>query len=103
MDQPATRPGVPSISLIHPQLPWSITVHPSGFCGQSVAVADVIQTVLKMVQSVLTENDIAAMNDPRPPLGWVGSRRLDLLNGRTRLVGFRKLPDGGEIWEMIIL
>ncbi|THU99548.1 hypothetical protein K435DRAFT_776937 [Dendrothele bispora CBS 962.96] len=99
--EPATTPGVPSMSIVHPELPWCITVHASGICGSSVAVADVITTVCKMLQLQLTANDLSAIANPN--FAWVSSRRLDLLNGRTRLIGLQKTSLGGEIYEMIIL
>ncbi|ESK94355.1 hypothetical protein Moror_8179 [Moniliophthora roreri MCA 2997] len=84
-DDVATQPPLPSLSLKHHSLPWSVTVHATGMRG--VTVADILRTVC----SVLQEWDDGSG-------GMRGMKKFEYLRGRTRLVGLS--ASGEDVWEM---
>ncbi|KAI3606362.1 ste ste20 ysk protein kinase [Moniliophthora roreri] len=83
----ATNPALPSLAVVHPQLPWPVTVHRSSVNEESVTVFDVLYAVCEALQTPLS----------------AGGRRLDLLGSRPKFVGLRRCELGGDIWELCVL
>ncbi|KAK7030832.1 Mitogen-Activated Protein Kinase Kinase Kinase 8 [Paramarasmius palmivorus] len=82
----ATMPPLPSLSVIHPQLPWCITVHRTDFDG--VTVGDVLTGIYSAMGMHLA--------------GGKGTR-LQLLGGKRLLAGLRKSGFDGDVWEMVVV
>ncbi|KAJ8081385.1 Mitogen-Activated Protein Kinase Kinase Kinase 8 [Marasmius tenuissimus] len=88
LSEPATFPGLPSMSIVHPWLPWPITVHASDPDSGGVSVADVLVTISKELLL---------------PVGEQRSRiRLDFLRGRRIFLGLRTSQLGGDVWELVV-
>ncbi|KAF5335591.1 hypothetical protein D9758_017957 [Tetrapyrgos nigripes] len=93
---PATSPPLPSMTVVHPELPWPITVHFSGM--DYVTVWDVLVTIvesLRLPTSVPLDSESDAGRRRRSR----GGTRLDYLPGR-RLVGLKKSEVGEDMWFM---
>ncbi|KAF9258809.1 hypothetical protein L218DRAFT_1004562 [Marasmius fiardii PR-910] len=85
----ATNPPLPSITIVHPLLPWCITAHASGISPHGTTVVDVLCAIYEAVQQDLyLEGRIY--------------KRLVFLKGRRTLVGLVESDIGGDIWEMIV-
>ncbi|KAK7441558.1 Mitogen-Activated Protein Kinase Kinase Kinase 8 [Stygiomarasmius scandens] len=98
LSQPATCPAIPSMTLVHPALPWAVTVHRSRY--EWVTVEDVLRRLLEAVRepvnAQLVEEDWNAtrMN---------GARTMsDYLPG-SRLAGLRKSRRGEDVWYMDVI
>ncbi|KAJ8081441.1 hypothetical protein PM082_007284 [Marasmius tenuissimus] len=95
---PATTPPLPSLSIVHPSLPWSITVHRTH--AEYVTVADVLFTLGENLQMPLdrewTEKVTRRQRlDRRQRL-----IRLDLLCGKTAFAGLSRSQMGGDTWRL---
>ncbi|KAF9257280.1 hypothetical protein L218DRAFT_1080994 [Marasmius fiardii PR-910] len=83
----ANHPPLPSMTVVHPQLPWPITVHASGTDSRGVTVADVL---LAISRNLMIPTDEA------------GERRLSYLGGRHMFVGLQVSEIGGDVWELVV-
>jgi hypothetical protein len=93
--EPATNPRIPSMSIVHPALPWAITVHRSSY--EYVTVGDVMVKILEEL-AILVE-----CKSGGPVCGDYGMRtRLDYLPG-TKMVGLRKSRRGEDVWFMDVV
>lgn len=116
----ATWPGLPSLTVISPLLPWAITAHASG--GSAVAVGDVLCAVHRALEIHVTkeefydwlhEKESSSMKhrgerwknwspDENPKVEASryrsGMTRLDLLEGRHRFAGLSESKMGCEVW-----
>ncbi|KAF5344376.1 hypothetical protein D9758_013238 [Tetrapyrgos nigripes] len=98
---PATSPPLPSMTVVHPKLPWAITVHFSemGY----VTVWDVLVTIVETLRIPIYPDIVHDGNGtPRRQGEGGGKVRLDYLPGK-RLVGLRKSQLGEDVWLMDIL
>ncbi|KAG7093288.1 hypothetical protein E1B28_006970 [Marasmius oreades] len=84
----ATHPALPSMTVVHPWLPWPITVHASGMDSRGVTVADVLLTISRNL---------------RIPVDGTRRRiRISYLRGRRMFVGLKTSDIGGDIWELVV-
>ncbi|KAJ6468142.1 hypothetical protein C8R47DRAFT_1055981 [Mycena vitilis] len=93
----AVFPGLPSLTLVSPRLPWAITVHAS---GAAVVVGDIFQAVHRALSIRITKEQLMAYGeDPgaMQPRYRSGMTRLDLLAGRTRFEGLSGGAMGCEV------
>ncbi|KAK1217319.1 MAP kinase kinase kinase kinase activity protein [Marasmius sp. AFHP31] len=86
----ATIPSLPSMTVIHPQLPWPITVHPSNQSDEGVTIADVLLSIGRLMR----EKDEGGWG------GTPGVEKLSYLDGKQKLIGFIKGGPDGDVWEM---
>ncbi|KAJ7917219.1 hypothetical protein B0H13DRAFT_2444144 [Mycena leptocephala] len=120
--QPAIFPGLPSMTLLSPLLPWAITAHTSSGC---VVVEDVLQAIRRELAIPITEDELdewlRRQGDDSTKQGdsWRkgptetmtgdalrarsltqkrGKTRLDFLDGRTRFGGLSEGTMGCDIW-----
>ncbi|KAK7041507.1 Mitogen-Activated Protein Kinase Kinase Kinase 8 [Paramarasmius palmivorus] len=99
---PATDPELPSLSIIHPMLPWAITVHRTNL--QWVTVADVLATIgsaLLIPLDRLSRYEVRRHNPSADEriLEREGAIRLDLLGSRHRFAGLSR-SSTGDTWEL---
>ncbi|KAF7350219.1 hypothetical protein MVEN_01325000 [Mycena venus] len=124
----ATFPGLPSLTLLSPMLPWVITAHASGDGG--VTVRDVLQAIHRELEIRITEEQpdtwmVQRGEDDekkgekwrkaRVPTSGVSStpqglkrkrvdhKRLDLLEGRTVFAGLSESTMGPEVWTVMFV
>ncbi|KAF7350306.1 hypothetical protein MVEN_01334900 [Mycena venus] len=124
----ATFPGLPSLTLLSPMLPWAITAHASGDGG--VTVRDVLQAIHRKLEiSIAEEQPDTWMvqrgeDDGKKGEKWrkarvpnsgvsstptglkrklVGHKRLDLLEGRTVFAGLSESTMGPEVWTVMFV
>ncbi|KAK7046513.1 hypothetical protein R3P38DRAFT_2874135 [Favolaschia claudopus] len=115
--EPATFPGLPSLTIECRRLPWVIIAH-AGRGGRWVTVADVIEAIWEALSRQVDWGDFAdsrvggvwkprTLNSPRviesqtstSRLTWrYGMTRLDLLQGRTKFLGLSESDGGCETW-----
>lgn len=115
--QPATFPGLPSLTLLSNRLSWPITVHAS---GEFVVVGDVLKAIRQalaiplpdeqideLIQRAEGANDINKNNKrangrclKRKRLLESGMTRLHLLEGRTKFAGLLESAMGCEVWML---
>jgi hypothetical protein len=96
MDFPATRPGLPSMTIVHPLIPWPITVWHYKF--GHITIEDVILTLLEQFQTQLLNVDgVYVPPEYRRP----GGKRYDMLQGRTKMIGLQRCDYGGDIWILM--
>jgi hypothetical protein len=120
--QPAIFPGLPTMTLLSPLLPWAVTAHASSGC---VVVEDVLKAVCRELAIPITEDELdewlRRRGDDSTKQGdsWRkgptetktgealrargleqkrGMTRLDFLDGRTRLGGLSESTMGCDIW-----
>lgn len=86
----ATQPPLPSITVVHPLLPWCITVHRSGIDGQGVTIVDVLCAIYAAMR-VKEEEEFG------------GKTRLEYLQGKKMLLGLTRSQLGGDVWEMVVV
>ncbi|KAF9258823.1 hypothetical protein L218DRAFT_948107 [Marasmius fiardii PR-910] len=82
----ASHPPLPSMTVVHPWLPWPITVHASGMDSRGVTVADVLLAISRNLMI---------------PIDEAGERRLNYLRGRHEFFGLQASETGGDVWELI--
>ncbi|KAF9258800.1 hypothetical protein L218DRAFT_1004555 [Marasmius fiardii PR-910] len=101
---PATEPRLPSLTIIHPSLPWCITVHRSR--EDHVTVADVLYTLGRYFQMPLDREWAETVSRQSPRTAYRDSAkhrgmiRLDMLSGRTAFAGLSKSDAGTETWRL---
>ncbi|KAK6992651.1 hypothetical protein R3P38DRAFT_3083333 [Favolaschia claudopus] len=118
--EPATFPGLPSLTIECRRLPWVIIAH-AGRGGRWVTVADVIEAIWDALGRQVDRGEFAdsrvggvwkprtswmALNSPRViasqtsrMTAWrYGMTRLDLLQGRTKFGGLSESESGCETW-----
>ncbi|THU99594.1 hypothetical protein K435DRAFT_776950 [Dendrothele bispora CBS 962.96] len=95
LGEPATCPPIPSITVVHPVLPWMIMVHRSRY--EWVTVSEVLSSILQTMQEPVGPEFV----DETRHLD--GARtKLDYLPG-TRLAGLRKSRRGEDVWIMDVI
>ncbi|KAJ7751512.1 hypothetical protein DFH07DRAFT_887382 [Mycena maculata] len=121
--EPATFPGLPSLTVISHRLPWAITAHAS---GRYLTVADLLDAIRKALWIRVTEEDYAEWlaqhcadqakpqhcqpgnsSDVLPVKGQKRKRahqlmRLDLLEGKHRFAGLSEGTMGCDVWMLNI-
>ncbi|KAF9254937.1 hypothetical protein L218DRAFT_967751 [Marasmius fiardii PR-910] len=85
----ATHPTLPSMTLVHPWLPWPIIVHASGMDSRGITIADVLLTISTNLMAPIDET--GRMN------------RASYLRGRWMFVGLQTSDIGGDVWELVVL
>ncbi|KAK6992673.1 hypothetical protein R3P38DRAFT_3083488 [Favolaschia claudopus] len=98
----ATSPGLPSLTLLSPKLPWAITAHASeGW----VTVGDILAAVRRMLETRMSEAETAEWITSRTRDGplFGGNRirevtRRILLDGKDRFGGLSESTMGCDIW-----
>jgi len=116
LSEPATEPQLPSLTVIYPDLPWAITVHPSSVDSNCVTVADVLQTIHRSLSLPLAEYEYhVSLSGPNNRRGtrsgrhrqdkniealWTGMTRLSFLAGKTRFVGLGPSSLGSDVWVL---
>ncbi|KAG5639055.1 hypothetical protein H0H81_007313 [Sphagnurus paluster] len=116
--EPATKPALPSLTIVVPYLPWTITVRPSR--GTFVTVIDVLETVYNKLRTNVSAQEYHALpseKDKRRVTSAYeqryrrirssreyedekrrGVRRVDFLMGYTRFMGISlRGPDVGVL------
>ncbi|KAF9257263.1 hypothetical protein L218DRAFT_965483 [Marasmius fiardii PR-910] len=83
----ATDPALPSMSVVHPWLPWTITVHASNMDSRGTTVADVLMVISK---------------DLMTPIDRTGRTRVSYLRRKWIFVGLKISEVGGDIWELVV-
>ncbi|KAJ6484508.1 hypothetical protein C8R47DRAFT_1131636 [Mycena vitilis] len=105
----AAFPGLPSLTLVSPHLPWAMTVHAS---GSSVTVGDLLQAIERGLRVRITGEEfmdhggVECIVDQEASRRGVNSKRLygsgmtrlDLLAGRTRFAGLSESTMGCDVW-----
>ncbi|KAK7046475.1 hypothetical protein R3P38DRAFT_2506672 [Favolaschia claudopus] len=105
LEETATFPRLPSLTLICSRLPWVIIVHAR---GDWVTVGDVLVTIRRALEIPLTAKDVEEWMRSRKfgktqtlkRHGLESMTRMDLLEGRTVFAGLSTSAMGCEIWEM---
>ncbi|KAK1217318.1 MAP kinase kinase kinase kinase activity protein [Marasmius sp. AFHP31] len=82
----ATVPRLQSLAVVHPDLPWPITVHPSKRTP-FVTVFDVIRAISEAMEIPIDHS----------------RRRIDLVGRGRKFLGLRKSEMGGDVWEMCLV
>ncbi|KZT69116.1 hypothetical protein DAEQUDRAFT_636057, partial [Daedalea quercina L-15889] len=59
LSEPATHPGLPSLTIICDMLPWSLSVTPSR--THVVTVGDVLHTLYRMLRTAVTETELGVL------------------------------------------
>ncbi|KAF5328999.1 hypothetical protein D9758_018863 [Tetrapyrgos nigripes] len=101
--RPATIPPLPSMSIVHPALPWAVTVHRSAY--EFVTVKDVMVTVLGVLATPVEQmmpGGPVWQEKERKEKSTDRTTRLDYLPG-TKLIGLRKSRRGEDIWVMEVV
>ncbi|KAJ3760023.1 hypothetical protein EV360DRAFT_40676 [Lentinula raphanica] len=103
----ATSPPLPSINLVHPALPWSITVHAN---VTYVTVCDVLWAICQSLQLPLREEywsytaGLDRGDRGTPEQSGRNLKRFHLLQGRTEFAGLTRTAAevrlGEDIWRM---
>ncbi|KAJ7151975.1 hypothetical protein C8R46DRAFT_1121660 [Mycena filopes] len=112
LTETATFPGLPSLSLIAPQLPWVITAHAETETG-CVVVEDVLRAIRQALDMRIDEdlfNEVIRARDDSSRK-WAGDlrrkeggrTRVDLLQGRTRFGGLSESTMGCDVWMVTFL
>ncbi|KAJ7135655.1 hypothetical protein C8R44DRAFT_609259 [Mycena epipterygia] len=123
----ATWPGLPSLTVISPLLPWAITAHASG--GWAVTVGDVLCAVHKALEIHVTEeqfndwlhekengsmkhmgerwkhrnrNESPKADEPQRTYRS-GMTRIDLLEGRHKFAGLSESKMGCDVWVLYFM
>ncbi|KAK0431080.1 hypothetical protein EV421DRAFT_2041420 [Armillaria borealis] len=116
MKEVATNPPLPSLAIVHRQLPWPIVIQRSGD-REWVTVADVVETLWHALQirdpmrspspspSLFENQDDAPCTSCRSTLGCVEQGvvyepRLVYLRGKTRFMGLNAIE--GDTWELLV-
>ncbi|KAF8214351.1 hypothetical protein K438DRAFT_1927404 [Mycena galopus ATCC 62051] len=104
----ATLPGLPSLTLLSPKLPWWITAHASSECG--VSVRDVLEAIQRTLALRVTKHEFndwvehrgyqVTQNGGIGRLYHSGMARRDLLEGRGVFRGLSESEMGCEVWVM---
>ncbi|KAK6992665.1 hypothetical protein R3P38DRAFT_3430563 [Favolaschia claudopus] len=107
LEETATFPRLPSLTLISSRLPWVIIVHA---WRDWVTVGDVLVTIRRALEIPLTEKDFEEWRKSRKfgqtqmlqrhGLELESMTRMDLLEGRTVFAGLSISAMGCEIWEI---
>ncbi|KAF9257264.1 hypothetical protein L218DRAFT_1080990 [Marasmius fiardii PR-910] len=79
LEELASYPALPSMTVMHRWLPRPITIHASGMDSRGVTVADVLITISKEVV--------------------IG---ISYLQGKRNFIGLQSSEIGGDVWELII-
>ncbi|KAJ6611980.1 hypothetical protein B0H10DRAFT_2054277 [Mycena sp. CBHHK59/15] len=105
---PAVYPPRPTLSLISPHLPWTITVSASN--GRYVTVSDVLNSVHRSLRAnKLMRRATAAYTQRYSRLkghrGYMeeksqGVKRVDFLMGCTKFQGISPTAGGVDIWQL---
>ncbi|KAJ7152689.1 hypothetical protein C8R43DRAFT_843348, partial [Mycena crocata] len=109
--QPATYPGLPSLTVMCPHLPWLITVHASS--GGCVVVGDVLYAIRRALRIRITEDQFDEWRDQEEKRFQVigrglkrrrayesGMTRLSFLGGRHKFAGLSESNMGCDVWVL---
>ncbi|KAJ7773956.1 hypothetical protein B0H16DRAFT_115177 [Mycena metata] len=103
----ATFPGLPSLTLTSPYLPWAMTAHAS---ERWVSVGDILCAIRRNLDVPINERHLGesqvqsklpqhcAKNDRQAFNRIKGLTRLDFLEGKSRLGGLSESSMGCDIW-----
>ncbi|KAJ6571472.1 hypothetical protein B0H19DRAFT_1231264, partial [Mycena capillaripes] len=121
LSTPATHPGLPSLTILAPSLPWAITAHASGSIVRCLTVADVMGAIwaalslridAEQFEREMTTRDMTTRGGSHSPKRrnkavesggltyWNGMTRLDLLQGKTRFAGLSESTMGCDTWVL---
>ncbi|KAJ7096573.1 hypothetical protein B0H15DRAFT_825648 [Mycena belliarum] len=115
LSEPATCPGLPSLTILAPQLPWVITAHASNI-SLSVSVADILAAICDALRLCVDERQfedwVMMTQDGHRPCPRrrrntgiayrPGMTRLDLFEGKTKFAGLRASAMGCDIWTLVV-
>ncbi|KAJ8081393.1 hypothetical protein PM082_007233 [Marasmius tenuissimus] len=85
---PATFPALPSMTVVHPWLPWPITVQASGLDSKGVTVVDVLVSISRELLLPVQEE--------------TGRTRFEFLRGHRMFLGLKMSGLGGDVWEFVV-
>ncbi|KAK7441557.1 Mitogen-Activated Protein Kinase Kinase Kinase 8 [Stygiomarasmius scandens] len=94
---PATNPPIPSMTVVHPTLPWPITVYFSR--SAYVTVWDVLVTIVESLRKPIRPTNGERRRQRGDGDAWT---RVACLPGR-RLIGLRKSERGEDVWLMDVV
>ncbi|KAJ7274833.1 hypothetical protein C8J57DRAFT_1312855 [Mycena rebaudengoi] len=106
LSEPATCPGLPSLTVISELLPWPITVYASGISLRWVTVADVLGAIYEALSIHVDEQQFVdwASHEGKKTQRRLryrkGMMRLDFLGGQTRFAGLSESEMGCDIWVL---
>lgn len=114
LSTPATHPGLPSLTILSPHIPWAITAHASGRIARYLTVADVMGAIWTSLslrvdaeqfeREITTQGGIHSLKRRKKGIesGGLtyrnGMTRLDLLDGKTRFAGLSESTMGCDTW-----
>ncbi|KAG7094562.1 hypothetical protein E1B28_005390 [Marasmius oreades] len=103
LSAPATTPHLPSLTIVHPSIPWCITVHRSR--AEYVTIADILYTLGKDLQIPLDPEWSGRVArhlriSQRDSVRHREMIRLDMLSGKTIFAGLSKSHSGTETWRL---
>ncbi|KAL4064711.1 hypothetical protein V8B97DRAFT_1987272 [Scleroderma yunnanense] len=121
LNQPATSPPLPTLTLIHPHLPWRPHIRPSNPAScLYVTVRDVLEALYaflhypvtmaeyKMLPSQVDRDEVSyafharcEREQERKTVEWMksrGVRRVDFLRGRNQFMGLSSTKFGPDMW-----
>jgi len=118
LSEPATRPPLPSLTIVMSRLPWSVYVTPSH--GTFVSVSDVLSAIYRTLRVQITQSEFHSLPSPtdarrvsqtyeqrykrlRGTVAYAeekrgGVRRIDFLMGCTRFIGLSMTRQGPDVW-----
>ncbi|KAF7340139.1 hypothetical protein MVEN_01932400 [Mycena venus] len=121
--EPATKPGLPSLVLIHPRLGrWQITARPEQ--GKVVLVRDVLSAIYTSLRQQATAADFEALPPPMQDEAttafsrrWMrmpthetknvekskGLKRVDFLGGAVTFVGISQSQSGPNCFNLLVV
>lgn len=123
LSEPATSPGLPSLTLVSGSLPWTLTIHPSSPKPDAfVTVADVLFTLYRILRLNVTPAEYGTLPSrearrrvnasyehrhqrigderERDEEKRKGVKRVDFLMGRNRFLGLSCIKRGPDVWEL---
>ncbi|KAJ7186420.1 hypothetical protein C8R46DRAFT_1341852 [Mycena filopes] len=106
MDEAATLPGLPSLTLISACFPWPITAHAA---GTFLVVGDVLHAVRRALALRISEEEVDEWMESQERRSRAGKRkrayysgmtRMALLQGASRFCGLSESNMGYDVWQL---